>query len=84
MSWGAVPQEWDKGKSWSNRNRALKSIVEENDTEMMCVFSDALLELQVEKEALGGEVSEFIVARKKRIDWEWFTYKWGLSQNRWG
>lgn len=56
--------------------------MEENDTEMMCVFSDALLELQVEKEALGGEVSEFIVARKKRIDWEWFTYKWGLSQNR--
>lgn len=56
--------------------------MEENDTEMMCVFSDALLELQVEKEALRGEVSEFIVARKKRIDWEWFTYKWGLSQNR--
>lgn len=26
---------------------------------MMCVFSDALLELQVEKEALGGEVSVY-------------------------
>lgn len=31
------------------------------------MFSDALLELQVEKEALGGGVAEFIVVRKKRI-----------------
>lgn len=56
--------------------------MEENDTEMMCLFSDALLELQVEQEALGGGVAEFVVVRKKRIDWEWFTYKWGLNQNR--
>lgn len=58
--------------------------MEENDTEMMCLFSDALLELQVEKEALGGGVAEFIVVRQKRIDWEWFPYKWGLNQNRGG
>lgn len=56
--------------------------MEENDTEMMCLFSDALLKLQVEKEALGGGVAEFILLRKKRIDWEWFTCKWGLNQNR--
>ena len=28
---------------------------------MMCLFSDALLELQVEMETLGGAVPEFIV-----------------------
>lgn len=27
---------------------------------MMCLFSDALLELQVEMETLGGAVPEFI------------------------
>lgn len=56
--------------------------MEKNDTDMMCLFSDALLELQVEKEALGGGGAVFVVVRKKRIDWEWFTFKWGLNQNR--
>ena len=34
--------------------------MEGNDMEMRCLFSDALLELQVEMETLGGAVPEFI------------------------